>query len=111
TSLYRIIECAVLQPPFTASAADTAQPAPAETTEPAAAAVQATLEPEAPAPAARKVEITMPPATAARSLPATARADDTGDGYDFPAAAFLQEVPTGQGFYMSQERLEQNADL
>src|SRR5690606_2254425 len=34
-----------------------------------------------------------------------------GGDYEFPTPEFLQLPPEGQGFYMSQERLEQNADL
>ena len=33
------------------------------------------------------------------------------DHYQLPSADFLQHVPGGQGFYMSQEQLEQKADL
>jgi len=35
----------------------------------------------------------------------------TGDAYELPSEELLQQPPEGQGFYMSQERLEQNADL
>ncbi|ESY64482.1 DNA translocase FtsK [Mesorhizobium sp. M0051] len=34
-----------------------------------------------------------------------------GDLYELPSEELLQQPPEGQGFYMSQERLEQNADL
>ncbi|MEI8718622.1 DNA translocase FtsK [Mesorhizobium sp. ISC11] len=34
-----------------------------------------------------------------------------GDPYELPSEELLQQPPEGQGFYMSQERLEQNADL
>ncbi|MFD1982349.1 DNA translocase FtsK [Mesorhizobium newzealandense] len=34
-----------------------------------------------------------------------------GDSYQLPSEELLQRPPEGQGFYMSQERLEQNADL
>ncbi|MET2831520.1 DNA translocase FtsK [Mesorhizobium shangrilense] len=34
-----------------------------------------------------------------------------GDAYQLPSEELLQQPPEGQGFYMSQERLEQNADL
>ncbi|MFD2052566.1 DNA translocase FtsK [Mesorhizobium calcicola] len=34
-----------------------------------------------------------------------------GDSYQLPSEELLQQPPEGQGFYMSQERLEQNADL
>jgi len=33
------------------------------------------------------------------------------DDYELPSEELLQQPPEGQGFYMSQERLEQNADL
>ncbi|RWG54448.1 DNA translocase FtsK, partial [Mesorhizobium sp.] len=32
-------------------------------------------------------------------------------GYELPSEELLQMPPEGQGFYMSQERMEQNADL
>ncbi|QKC88122.1 DNA translocase FtsK [Mesorhizobium sp. NZP2234] len=35
----------------------------------------------------------------------------TGEAYELPSEELLQQPPEGQGFYMSQERLEQNADL
>ncbi|TPJ38111.1 DNA translocase FtsK [Mesorhizobium sp. B2-5-13] len=35
----------------------------------------------------------------------------TGESYEVPSKELLQQPPEGQGFYMSQERLEQNADL
>jgi S-DNA-T family DNA segregation ATPase FtsK/SpoIIIE len=43
---------------------------------------------------------------AGRIVPSTA-----GDAYELPSEELLQQPPEGQGFYMSQERLEQNADL
>jgi S-DNA-T family DNA segregation ATPase FtsK/SpoIIIE len=62
---------------------------------------------------ARKVEITMPVPTARTTLPPVGGATQPGavDGYALPSEHLLQEPPAGQGFYMSQERLEQNADL
>ncbi|UCI34826.1 DNA translocase FtsK [Mesorhizobium sp. B4-1-4] len=35
----------------------------------------------------------------------------TSGAYELPSEELLQQPPEGQGFYMSQERLEQNADL
>ncbi|PBB64847.1 cell division protein FtsK [Mesorhizobium sp. WSM4312] len=43
---------------------------------------------------------------AGKIVPAT-----TGEAYELPSEELLQQPPEGQGFYMSQERLEQNADL
>src|SRR5690606_34868489 len=62
--------------------------------------------------AARSVEITMP-APRAPALPKAGRVAQVASGgaYEFPSEELLQEAPEGQGFYMSQERLEQNADL
>jgi len=136
TSLYRIIECA-----STATAAPVVPPVPpAETVEPAAvceaveqdvvtvaeeptqdnvaaplAAAAASLvaaNDTAPASAGRSVEITMP-APRAPVLPIAGKLVRvlSGDGYELPSEELLQQPPEGQGFYMSQERLEQNADL
>ncbi|MEJ6783889.1 DNA translocase FtsK [Aminobacter sp. Piv2-1] len=65
------------------------------------------------APAARSVEITMPAQRQAPALPIAGKlaAVASGDDYDLPSEELLQLPPEGQGFYMSQERLEQNADL
>jgi S-DNA-T family DNA segregation ATPase FtsK/SpoIIIE len=63
---------------------------------------------------ARKVEVTMPPlpvrSPSARQF-AVGGSPIVVDGYEFPSVELLQEPPLGQGFYMSQERLEQSADL
>jgi len=120
TTLYRVIECAISQPPF--APADERMHAPENRPAPSQAGIQPEAStddsemqqaaPAAPAPVARTVEITRP-APRMPSLPVAGPAAAVGaDGdYEFPSAAFLQEVPDGQGFYMSQERLEQNADL
>ncbi|RWO71111.1 MAG: DNA translocase FtsK [Mesorhizobium sp.] len=54
-------------------------------------------------------------AVAARSarLPGAGKVvlSTAGDPYELPSEELLQQPPEGQGFYMSQERLEQNADL
>ncbi len=141
TTLYRVIECAVTAntfnvqtQPVEAPAGQVAVPAPAAPpaavapiatqaapvtppeapSGPAAAAAPqpAAPVPQAPARAPRPVEITMP-APRAPALPMAGRVAQalSGDVYEFPSEDLLQEAPEGQGFYMSQERLEQNADL
>ncbi|QPC90280.1 DNA translocase FtsK [Mesorhizobium sp. INR15] len=50
--------------------------------------------------------LTSPLPMVGKIVPAT-----TGEAYELPSAELLQQPPEGQGFYMSQERLEQNADL
>ncbi|MEP9372745.1 DNA translocase FtsK [Mesorhizobium sp. KR1-2] len=99
-------------------------PAPAEeiVTAPPEAAVTASVVEVATAPAAeveaapqpaKTVAVTMPVPVARTPLPPVGSAERTGadNGYEFPSEELLQEPPAGQGFYMSQERLEQNADL
>ncbi|MCK9552749.1 DNA translocase FtsK [Aquamicrobium sp.] len=104
------------EPTAVAPATVEAAPAsPAEVaSEPAATAAPqpAAPVPEAPSRTPRSVEITMP-APRAPTLPMAGRAAQaiSGDVYEFPSEDLLQEAPEGQGFYMSQERLEQNADL
>ncbi len=135
TTLYRVIECAV------AGKAFEAQPQPAAMPAPQPIAAQAAVEPAvaktetrpqerhvapvaaapeteaAPARPARSVEITMPvpraPTPRAPGLPKAGRVAQvsSGESYEFPSEELLQEAPEGQGYYMSQERLEQNADL
>jgi S-DNA-T family DNA segregation ATPase FtsK/SpoIIIE len=141
TALYRVIECAVSQPPF--SAVEVQAPA-TQVVETPVADVPVALEPVALEPIAlepialepvveqvvaqvieqvaapvveaaaptRSVAITMPPRRAP-SLPMMQplALTPSGDDYDLPSEDFLQHPPEGQGFYMSQERLEQNADL
>nr|WP_237683975.1 DNA translocase FtsK [Pseudaminobacter soli] len=79
-------------------------------TEPAAAPVAGN---QAIAESPRKVEVTMPPQpvrASARQF-AVVGSPTVVEGYEFPSVELLQEPPLGQGFYMSQERLEQSADL
>nr|WP_315918473.1 DNA translocase FtsK [Mesorhizobium sp. SP-1A] len=117
TSLYRIVEWNFGTPEVPTALVQTSAPvqspvgiAPDETAPQAAQPAPAT--PAAPAPAARNVEITMP-APRAPSLPMAGKVARvlSGEGYEFPSEELLQLPPEGQGFYMSQERLEQNADL
>ncbi|WP_176480164.1 DNA translocase FtsK [Mesorhizobium sp. WSM3859] len=98
TSFYRVIEWrsntdanpapTPTQPPAAA------QPTPAETM-PVSAPVSARKARHAPS---------LPIAGEVVPLPASV-------GYELPSEELLQMPPEGQGFYMSQERMEQNADL
>ncbi|WP_181178544.1 DNA translocase FtsK [Mesorhizobium sp. B4-1-3] len=97
TSLYRVIEWR--------SDAPNRDPAPT----PALAAVEPTSVDPVPVSApvsARSVRQapSLPMAGEVAPLPTMA-------GYELPSEDLLQMPPEGQGFYMSQERMEQNADL
>ena len=117
TTLYRIIECAAAQVPFAAPSEE--KPVEAEATQDVAAP-QVAEAPSAPVDEAtattpsasgRRIDVT-PPVLRAPSLPMTAPLPlASSDCYELPTAEFLQLPPESQGFYMSQERLEQNADL
>ena len=111
-SLYRVIECAVAQTPSAPKQEEVHQPDAVQQGEPEVVPVVA----EAPAPAPEPVRAApapVAPMTRAPSLPMAGpvSAAHSRDDYEFPPAEFLQLPPEGQGFYMSQERLEQNADL
>ena len=115
TALYRIIECAAAQTPFGA----TPDEKPAAQREPVQAApasqaadVQVTPATEVTVSSSnRRIDVT-PPVLRAPSLPMTAPLTlASSDAYELPTPEFLQLPPESQGFYMSQERLEQNADL
>ncbi|AZO40073.1 DNA translocase FtsK [Mesorhizobium sp. M7D.F.Ca.US.005.01.1.1] len=125
TSLFRVIEClpsqaskplpdvlpansneALAQPKVPASNASLqAQPA----------AIPAAARDAVPVPAVPSVDATVRVAAARPSsrLPRTGKIvpSTSGDPYELPPEDLLQQPPEGQGFYMSQERLEQNADL
>jgi DNA segregation ATPase FtsK/SpoIIIE, S-DNA-T family len=113
TALFRVIECR----PAISAAAAAEQPAvspvpvvvaPAEPEarepEPQLRAAAAPVEPRAP------VVMQRPALRSARLLP-PAEHPNAGGAYEFPSEELLQEPPQGQGFYMSQEQLEQNAGL
>ncbi|MER9654030.1 DNA translocase FtsK [Mesorhizobium sp. M0152] len=106
TSLFRVIECL---PGLQASVA-LPDPRPANSNE---AAVQPAES--VPVPVAQGSRETVPGAAARISspLPKVGRIvrSTTGAAYELPSEELLQQPPEGQGFYMSQERLEQNADL
>ncbi|RWM03968.1 MAG: DNA translocase FtsK [Mesorhizobium sp.] len=95
TSFYRVIEWRSNSAdisPAPAPSPVAAQPAPAETV---------------PVPASART---------ARQAPSLLIAGEvvplpTSVGYELPSEELLQMPPEGQGFYMSQERMEQNADL
>ncbi|TPI18582.1 DNA translocase FtsK [Mesorhizobium sp. B4-1-1] len=97
TSFYRVIEWR----------SNTTGAGPAST--PAVASVQPT--------AAEPVPVSAPSsARTARRAPSLPMAGEVVPlsamaGYELPAEDLLQMPPEGQGFYMSQERMEQNADL
>ncbi|WP_077963094.1 DNA translocase FtsK [Ensifer adhaerens] len=73
------------------------------------------VEIEQPAHVASKAAITMPAQVtrAPNTMPAIGVVERTfaGDAYEFPSEDLLQEAPVGQGFFMTQEQLEQNAGL
>ncbi|PBB45019.1 cell division protein FtsK [Mesorhizobium sp. WSM3866] len=108
TSFYRVIEwrshgpaasLAPLTPPVDLPAL---RPAPVEIESPAPESV-------APRSAAKSAQAARP----APSLPVAGKVgpQPASAGYELPSEELLQMPPGGQGFYMSQERMEQNADL
>ncbi|CDX34270.1 Cell division protein FtsK/SpoIIIE [Mesorhizobium plurifarium] len=97
TSFYRVIEWR--------SSATNAGPAPT----PAPASVQLTPVESVPVSAPSS-------ARSPRQAPSLPMAGEVAPlsamaGYELPSEDLLQTPPEGQGFYMSQERMEQNADL
>ncbi|MDK1479411.1 DNA translocase FtsK, partial [Sinorhizobium sp. 6-117] len=132
TSLFRVVECRRPAPaadlPATAPTPDVIDRPPVE--EPAPAAATAVV-PESAAPAepivfaqvpekvseapVAKAMVTMPAVVqrSSPSLPLIGAIEpvQTGDAYEFPSEALLQEPPQGRGFFMTQEQLEQNAGL
>ncbi|MCK3780362.1 DNA translocase FtsK [Ensifer sesbaniae] len=132
TSLFRVVDVrgakaedvpAPLQPAVAAEPLTAIAPAPAAIAE--TPAVVVTTEPEIidaepveieqPAPVASKAAITMPAQVtrAPSALPPIGTTDraSSADSYEFPSEDLLQEAPVGQGFFMTQEQLEQNAGL
>uniref|UniRef100_UPI0038CD94EE DNA translocase FtsK n=1 Tax=Aminobacter niigataensis TaxID=83265 RepID=UPI0038CD94EE len=112
TALFRVIECIPTQQVNTAPAAPANSnevkieaPTIAERAEPASV-VAATPEPVTIAEPTAPLRAVSPLPLMGKIVPAT-----TGDAYELPSEELLQMPPAGQGFYMSQERLEQNADL
>ncbi|SDA54788.1 DNA translocase FtsK [Mesorhizobium qingshengii] len=115
TSSFRVIECLPgLQAP---SAVPDVRPANSNeaAVQPAAVAIPATVSNAISVRAVPAPEETVPVPVARVSspLPMAGRivSMTTGGPYELPSEELLQQPPEGQGFYMSQERLEQNADL
>jgi S-DNA-T family DNA segregation ATPase FtsK/SpoIIIE len=133
TAFYRVIEC---QPgaqvcageveagsqsavgeivvPETEMVAD-AEPEQSQGKEVQAALVAQQKEPVRESETRRVVDLNLP-VPAARSTPSLPKVgvvvpSGATDDYELPSEELLQQPPEGQGFYMSQERLEQNADL
>ncbi|WP_245420306.1 MULTISPECIES: DNA translocase FtsK [unclassified Mesorhizobium] len=111
TSLYRVIEWrsngsaaspASVTPPAGAPAVLPADHEEVASRAPAAAAVVPVSETKRARPA--KPAPSLP--VAGKAVPAA-----VSEGYALPSEELLQMPPEGQGFYMSQERMEQNADL
>ncbi|PBB38877.1 DNA translocase FtsK [Mesorhizobium sp. WSM3868] len=110
TSFYRVIEwrsngpAASLAPLTAAVDLPALRPAPRE------------IESRAPAPESVAPRSAAKSAKAARPAPSLHVAGKVAPqpasaGYELPSEELLQMPPEGQGFYMSQERMEQNADL
>jgi S-DNA-T family DNA segregation ATPase FtsK/SpoIIIE len=132
SSLFRVVECRRPEPaaaePASASPQDlAAEPAVVETAapviaeapasepaEPIVPAVMPASEPPPEVPVTRAA-ITMPAVIqrSSPSLPPIGAIEPLqgGDAYEFPSKELLQEPPQGQGFFMTQEQLEQNAGL
>ncbi|WP_026187202.1 DNA translocase FtsK [Ensifer sp. BR816] len=125
TSMFRVVEC---RPAATVVAAPVPVPAPSAADKPEEVAVAATpslAEPVETVKAEEKTPVVEVPATkAAITMPAVVQRSSSpfppiggserqhaGDTYEFPAKELLQEPPQGQGFFMTQEQLEQNAGL
>ncbi|TIQ96589.1 DNA translocase FtsK [Mesorhizobium sp.] len=110
TSFYRVIEwrshgpAASLAPLTAPVDLPALRPAPGE------------IESRAPAPesvAPRPIAKSAKAARPAPPLPVAGKVapQPASAGYELPSEELLQMPPEGQGFYMSQERMEQNADL
>ncbi len=125
TASFRVIDCLPgLQAPSAApevrpanSNQAVAQPAASSTPQRARAAVAVATAAGNAAPArvaqgaeetvqAPVMRVSAPLPMAGKIVPAA-----TDGAYELPSEELLQQPPEGQGFYMSQERLEQNADL
>ena len=117
TSLFRVIECR----PATAPASFAPEPASeqeeaetddwVEDEEPESASAAANDDRRA-APALGQVVPFQPVSVQRTSVAAPRkRALAAGGSYEFPSEELLQDPPEGQGFYMTQEQIEQNAGL
>ncbi|PBB90874.1 cell division protein FtsK [Mesorhizobium sp. WSM3864] len=110
TSFYRVIEWRSHGP------AASLAPLTAPVDLPALRSAPGEIESRAPAPesvAPRPIAKSAKAARPAPSLPVAGKVapQPASAGYELPSEELLQMPPEGQGFYMSQERMEQNADL
>ncbi|WP_151612233.1 DNA translocase FtsK [Sinorhizobium alkalisoli] len=117
TSLFRIVECrrpATVDHLEQTEAADVV-PVAAQTAAPAEPDETPVVKEEETQPAATKAAVTMPAVVERAAAPLQPVVRSTrlsgADSYEFPSAELLQEPPQGQGFFMTQEQLEQNAGL
>ncbi|OHV79629.1 DNA translocase FtsK [Ensifer sp. LCM 4579] len=117
TSLFRVVECrqpATVDHLKQTEAADVV-PAAAQTAAPALPDETPTVREEETQPAATRAAVTMPAVVERAAAPLRPVVQGTrlsgADPYEFPSAELLQEPPAGQGFFMTQEQLEQNAGL
>ncbi|WP_369985504.1 DNA translocase FtsK [Sinorhizobium fredii] len=131
TSMFRVVECR----PAAAAVIASVPAAPQAAVDTVAMDAGAAVPPQAPAPAqvepvtsfkaeekapvpdvpVTKAAITMPAVVQRSSSPfppiGGSERLQAGDAYEFPSKELLQEPPQGQGFFMTQEQLEQNAGL
>ncbi len=117
TLLFRVVECrrpATVDHVEKAEAADVVPPAAAQKPVPAQPDETPVTEEET-QPVATKAAVTMPAVVERAASPLQPVVQSTrlsgADVYEFPSAELLQEPPEGQGFFMTQEQLEQNAGL
>ncbi|TJV02547.1 MAG: DNA translocase FtsK [Mesorhizobium sp.] len=125
TSLFRVIEClpGLQAPPALPDVrpanSNEAEIQPVASSAPrqarTAIATSAVARKAVPVQVAQSLEETVraPAGRASSPLPKAGKIvpSTTGEAYELPSEELLQQPPEGQGFYMSQERLEQNADL
>ncbi|WP_214475506.1 DNA translocase FtsK [Mesorhizobium sp. dw_380] len=114
TSAFRVIECL----PGLQAASASPDVRPANSNEAAVQSVtsapqEARAIPAVAAQVAQEKTVRAPTMRVSSPLPVVGKIvpSTTGEGYELPSEELLQQPPEGQGFYMSQERLEQNADL
>ena len=113
-SLYRVIECAVAERSFAGETEPQTESSPVAQPEPeveVAAARHEEASSSTPKQPQALSSVVTPLRAPSLPLAGAVSAANFGGDYEFPTPEFLQLPPEGQGFYMSQERLEQNADL
>jgi len=124
TSLFRVVEChrpvqiPVSSPkdaaPLTQTAEAAARIVPAVPGQAQTVRQEPVAEPiEQAQPLTVKAAVTMPAVVQRAASGPIGRVDrvEVEDAYEFPSEDLLQEPPEGQGFFMTQEQLEQNAGL